>query len=63
MPVDRFGKELKVGQTVVYSEAISQIGVETIKSIGKKQVTLVEKKWGGFTRRDFNQVVVVEVTQ
>lgn len=59
-PVDRLGKELKVGQTVVYSCSISTLAVDTIKSIGPKQVTLEESKWGGFTRRHHDQVVIIK---
>lgn len=59
-PVDRLGKELKVGQTVVYPDAVSTLGIDTVKSIGPKQVTLQEQKWGGFTRRHHDQVVIIK---
>lgn len=59
-PVDRLGKELKVGQTVAYPSTVSTLAVDTIKSIGPKQVTLVEDKWGGFTRRHHDQVVIIK---
>lgn len=61
---DRLGNELKVGQTVAYPDSTSLLGVDTIKSIGPKQVTLAEHSWGGFTRRHHDQVIVIkEVTQ
>lgn len=60
-PVDRLGKELKVGQTVVYPDAATAtLAIETVKSIGPKQVTLYENKRGGFTRRHHDQVVIIK---
>ena len=58
-PVDRLGKELKVGQTVAYPCSISTLAVTTVKSIGPKQVTLEENKLG-FTRRHHDQVVIIK---
>lgn len=58
--LDRLGKELKVGQTVAYPETTSMLGIDTIKSIGPKSVTLSESAWGGFTRRSHNQVVIIK---
>lgn len=65
---DARGNELKVGQTVAYPVSTSMLGIDTIKSVGPKTVTLVEpnskdySNWGSVRRRH-GDVVILEVTQ
>lgn len=61
MAIDAQGKELKVGQRVAYPVATSLLGIDTIKSIGYKTVTVQEVSiYGtGAIRRRHDQVVVL----